>query len=285
METKNVVAAIIRKGDKFFATQRGYGEWKDWWECPGGKVEPGETPEEALKREILEELNAEISVDKYLCTVEWDYPTFHLTMRCYVCSLIGEALQLNEHEAARWLDKDTIHSVRWLPADEGLLPIIVDELNGFTIRPAEPRDLQAVGDLLRQVLKLHHDGRPDLFNAEGKKYSDDELLAIFANPQTPVFVYDRGGDVLGYVFCELQRQSSGSLKPLTSLYIDNICVAPEARGQHVGTALFEYVSKYAREKGCYNITLHVWECNPGARAFYESLGLKPQFTSMELICK
>jgi 8-oxo-dGTP diphosphatase len=123
-----VVAAIIRRGDRILATQRGYGEWKDWWEFPGGKMEPGETPEEALVREIREELDTEISVDKFLSTVDWDYPNFHLTMHCFMASLLQEALHLNEHEAARWLTKEEIHSVRWLPADEGLLPKIVAEL-------------------------------------------------------------------------------------------------------------------------------------------------------------
>ena len=105
------------KEDKIFATQRGYGEWKDWWEFPGGKIEVGETPEEALKREIHEELSTEISVDEFLCTVEYDYPAFHLKMHCYLCSLVTEALHLNEHEAAKWLTKDELDSVRWLPAD------------------------------------------------------------------------------------------------------------------------------------------------------------------------
>ena len=128
MKTIEVVAAIIRKGDKIFATQRGYRDWKDWWEFPGGKVEPGETPEEALVREIREELDTEIRVDKFLYTVEWDYPTFHLTMHCYMSSLVKGDLHLNEHEAARWLGKDEIHSVNWLPADVSLLPRIVEEL-------------------------------------------------------------------------------------------------------------------------------------------------------------
>ena len=117
MKQIEVVAAIIRKGDKIFATQRGYGEWKNWWEFPGGKMEAGETPEEALVREIREELSAEISVEELLCTVEYDYPTFHLTMHCYLCSLVTEALHLNEHEAAKWLGKDELDSVKWLPAD------------------------------------------------------------------------------------------------------------------------------------------------------------------------
>ena len=117
MKQIEVVAAIIRKGDKIFATQRGYGEWKDWWEFPGGKMEVGETPECALVREIHEELSAEISVDEYLCREENEYHKFHLTMHCYLCSLVTEALHLNEHEAAKWLAKDELDSVKWLPAD------------------------------------------------------------------------------------------------------------------------------------------------------------------------
>ena len=126
--TIEVVAAIIRKGDKFFATQRGYGEWKDWWEWPGGKVEKGEAPEQALMREIREELDTEIGIDKFLCTVDWDYPKFHLTMHCYICSLLTDALHLNEHEAARWLGADELDTLQWLPADLGLLPLLKEEL-------------------------------------------------------------------------------------------------------------------------------------------------------------
>ena len=128
MKSIEVVAAIIRKGDKIFATQRGYGDWKDWWEFPGGKMEAGETAEQALVREILEELSTEITIDKFLHTVDYDYPQFHLTLHCFMCSLRSEALHLNEHEAARWLDNNTIFEVKWLPADEEILPLIVNEL-------------------------------------------------------------------------------------------------------------------------------------------------------------
>lgn len=128
MKKIEVVAAIIKKGDRVFATQRGYGEWKDWWEFPGGKMEPGETPEEALKREIREELDAEISVDKFLETIVYDYPQFHLTMHCYMCSLTGESLHLNEHEAARWLSAQDLNSVKWLPADLTLIANLQKEL-------------------------------------------------------------------------------------------------------------------------------------------------------------
>ena len=125
MKQIEVVAAIIHDAEgRIFATQRGYGEWKAWWEFPGGKMEAGETPEEALKREIREELSAEISVDEFLCTVEYDYPSFHLTMHCYLCSLLTEVLHLNEHEAARWLSKDELESVEWLPADWQIIGLL-----------------------------------------------------------------------------------------------------------------------------------------------------------------
>lgn len=124
MKQIEVVAAIIQKENRIFATQRGYGEWKDWWEFPGGKMEIGEAPEEALKREIREELSTEISIDELLCTVEYDYPKFHLTLHCYLCSLLQKTLYLNEHEAARWLTKEELNSVKWLPADLEVIELL-----------------------------------------------------------------------------------------------------------------------------------------------------------------
>jgi ribosomal protein S18 acetylase RimI-like enzyme len=150
------------------------------------------------------------------------------------------------------------------------------------IRLASAGDLESVNRLLRQVLKVHHDGRPDLFREVGKKYTDDELLSLFEDPDTPVFVYEEEESVLGYAFCALVHQDSGSLMPLTTLYIDDLCVDESARGRHIGTALFDYVKAFAREKGCHNITLHAWECNPSALSFYRTLGLTPQYTSLEL---
>lgn len=119
MKKIEVVAAIIVKDGKVFSTQRGYGDLKGGWEFPGGKVEPGENQEEALKREIKEELDGEIEVGAYFDKVEYDYPTFHLTMHCYICTLVGDTLRLLEHEDAKWLAKSELKSVDWLPADIG----------------------------------------------------------------------------------------------------------------------------------------------------------------------
>lgn len=124
MKTVKVAAAVIRDQDRIFATQRGYGEFKDGWEFPGGKIEPGETARDALKREILEELNADIKIGELIDVVEYDYPTFHLSMECFWAEVISGDLILKEHEAAKWLDKETLDSVEWLPADIKLLDFI-----------------------------------------------------------------------------------------------------------------------------------------------------------------
>ena len=124
MKCIEVVAAVIRNEGRVFATQRGYGEFKDWWEFPGGKMEAGESPQEALAREIREELDAEVSVGELIRTVEWDYPSFHLTMHCFWCEALPGSLHLLEHEAARWLSAGELGSVRWLPADMDILPLV-----------------------------------------------------------------------------------------------------------------------------------------------------------------
>ena len=128
MKTVKVVAAIIRAGNKVFATQRGYGDYKDGWEFPGGKIEPGETPQQALAREIKEELETDIAVGDYLTTIEYDYPAFHLSMQCFWCKIVDGTPVLKEHEASRWLDLDHIDSVDWLPADQTIIGLIKSAL-------------------------------------------------------------------------------------------------------------------------------------------------------------
>lgn len=129
MKTIRVVAAVIRKDDRIFVTQRGYGEFKDGWEFPGGKIEQGETPQQALVREIREELETEIRVGDLIDTIEYDYPTFHLSMDCFWCEIVEGSLELKEHEAAKWLDRESLYTVDWLPADVGLVEKIKNKLD------------------------------------------------------------------------------------------------------------------------------------------------------------
>ncbi len=128
MKTVNVVAAIIRDENKVFATQRGYGDYKDGWEFPGGKIEPSETPRQALIREIKEELDTEIIVGELLTTIAYDYPAFHLNMQCYWARVVNGSLRLKEHEAAKWLGVEELDSVSWLPADLEIIPLIAEQM-------------------------------------------------------------------------------------------------------------------------------------------------------------
>ena len=153
------------------------------------------------------------------------------------------------------------------------------------VRRAGIKDIKEILELLVQVDMVHHVGRPDLFKGPATKYNERELEEIIADDSTPVFVYENeDGHVKGHAFC-IHKQVIGDsvLTDIKTLYIDDICVDETARGQGVGRALFEHVRKYAGEKGCYNITLNVWECNPGAREFYTAMGLIPQKTCMEMI--
>ena len=130
MKIVRVVAAVIRDGDRIFATARGYGEYKGWWEFPGGKIEVGETPEEALVREIHEELDTEIRVGELIATIEYDYPTFHLSMDCFWAEVVTGRLVLKEATDARWLTRETLESVQWLPADQTIIDAIYRKLGG-----------------------------------------------------------------------------------------------------------------------------------------------------------
>ena len=130
MKTIEVVAAIIHRDGAYFATQRGYGEFEGMWEFPGGKIEPGESREDALKREIQEELGVDIYIKELLCTTEYDYPTFHLTMHCYLCSVASGEIELREHKSAQWLTAETLDTVEWLPADKEIIAMLREKKNG-----------------------------------------------------------------------------------------------------------------------------------------------------------
>lgn len=156
------------------------------------------------------------------------------------------------------------------------------------IRRAREKDLPGLGRLLDQVLTVHARGRPDIFRAGTRKYTDDELRELLADDARPVFVAVRegapDGEILGYAFCVMQDYAgSNNLQPIRTLYIDDLCVDEDARGHHVGTALYQRVVSYARAQGCHNLTLNVWACNPSARRFYEAMGMSPQKTCLERV--
>ena len=152
------------------------------------------------------------------------------------------------------------------------------------VRPAKPEDIPAILSLLVQVNMVHHEGRPDLFKGPATKYSAEELETILLDTDTPVFVCtDGNGKVIGHGFCVLEHYGGRLMTERKTLYIDDICVDQNARGSGTGRALYRHIVQYAREAGCYNVTLNVWTCNPGAMAFYEKLGLQPYKMGMEEI--
>ncbi len=152
------------------------------------------------------------------------------------------------------------------------------------VRRADNRDIPAITELLIQVDMVHHNGRPDLFKGPAVKYTPDELKEILLNDETPVFVcVDEDNNVLGHGFCIMQHFGGQLMEEVDTLYIDDICVGEKYRGQGVGRALYEHILDHARKSGCYNVTLNVWSCNPGAMKFYQKLGLSPYKTGMEKI--
>ncbi len=154
----------------------------------------------------------------------------------------------------------------------------------MNISRAEEKDMPKIIDLLNQVLMVHHNGRPDLFKANCRKYNDGELRTLIADDSRPIFVADDGGNVLGYAFCVIIRHENDNiLTDIKTLYIDDLCVDENCRGQHIGKSLYEFVLKFAKEIGCYNVTLNVWACNTGAESFYKNCGLVPQKIGMEKI--
>ena len=154
----------------------------------------------------------------------------------------------------------------------------------MVVRRAEIKDIEKINELLLQVAMVHHYGRPDLFKANCRKYKNDELVEIIKDDNRPIFVAEDDGVVMGYAFCVItDRKDDNVLTDMKNLYIDDLCVDENMRDKHVGTVIYDYVKKYAKEIGCYNLTLNVWSCNESAQKFYERQGLKPQKTTMETI--
>ena len=154
----------------------------------------------------------------------------------------------------------------------------------MTVRSAKETDIPRIGELLLQVCRVHHEGRPDLFKEVGRKYDDGQLREILRDPEHVVLAADDGGGLVGYAFCEYQRHSGeGAMRAGTTLYLDDLCVDEKRRGAGIGKTLYEAVVRHARETGCHNVTLNVWACNESAMRFYEKMGLQVQKTGMEIV--
>ncbi len=152
------------------------------------------------------------------------------------------------------------------------------------IRFAKPKDVPGIIKLLQQVGRVHHEGRPDLFRSNAQKYGPSQVMEMLEKQESPIFVAVEGDKVLGYGFCILENYRQHSvMKDRVTLYIDDLCVLEECRGQHIGTSIYQHILEYAKYRGCYNVTLNVWSCNESAMKFYESMGLKPQKIGMEAI--
>ncbi len=153
----------------------------------------------------------------------------------------------------------------------------------MTIRKATKSDIPALNHLLQQILTIHHQARPDIFEPSGQKFQIEELEELIQNPASPIFVYEKDDVILGHLFCEIRTAQSSVLKPVKTLFIEDLCVDETARGQKIGEQLYDFAFNYAKELGCYNLTLNVWNDNTGALRFYERQGMKAQQTRMEVI--
>lgn len=150
------------------------------------------------------------------------------------------------------------------------------------IRQATVVDIPALNQLLQEILQVHHGVRPDIFRPVGKKFSSSELADLMSHPETPIFVYETDGKILGHMFCQIAKSTSPVLEPIKTLFIEDLCVAQEARGQKIGKQLYDFAVDLAKKEGCHNLTLDVWDANHGAKSFYERQGLEAQKTRMEL---
>ena len=259
MKTIRVVAAIIRDKDRIFATQRGYGDFKDGWEFPGGKIEEGETPREAIIREIKEELAADIIPGSLLTTVEYDYPEFHLSMDCFWAELQPDQnMELREHEAAKWLSLADIDSVDWLPADKE----VVKAIKQGRVREATEQDLDA---LLELYLYLHEDSIPE---------KDDHLAhtwdQIIKDPNHHLIVYEKEGKIISSCVCVIIPNLTRNVRPYA--FIENVVTHEDYRGNGYAGECLNYAKEIAQKENCYKMMLLTGSKKPETLRFYEKAG-------------
>ena len=277
MKSIEVVAAVIRRGDKIFATQRGYGEFEGWWEFPGGKMEAGETPRDALRREIREELDSEVSVGELIRTVEWDYPSFHLTMHCYWCRLASGTLHLLEHEDARWLDAPQLDSVKWLPADLDILPQIKQGLARpeFVMRQATEADIPVIMQMADRVFRLTY---AEILSPEQMDYMMDwmysaqSLRGQICDEGRWFFLAEADGIPAGYLSFEYEDTLPDGRK---RFHLQKLYALPEYQHSGLGRMMMEYAERFlaaANPEGC-RMELNVNRYN-SAVGFYERIGLR-----------
>lgn len=288
MKTIKVAAAIITHNDRIFATQRGYGEFKDGWEFPGGKVEEGETPQEALVREIREELDTEIEVGELFDTVEYDYPTFHLSMDCFFCTVTSGDLVLKEHEAAKWLTRESLDSVAWLPADLDLIEKLKHVMEGRQCYTGDEIWYRQLGEGELGLELFANFVRHQKVNMCRRKI-DGEWKTV-ADPFTDDWTQEEyrmlvgclkntvltGGFVCGAFY-------KGVLKGFVSVeaalfggehrYLDlsSIHVSEDMRGKGIGRNLFERASAFAKQKGAGKLYISAHSAVE-TQAFYRSMG-------------
>ena len=291
-----VVAAIIQDGERIFATQRGYGEFKDGWEFPGGKIEEGETPEQALIREIREELDTEIEVGELIDTVEYDYPNFHLTMHCFLCTVRSGNLVLKEHEAARWLTKDNLDSVDWLPADTGVIEKLKkrykmaddmgdDDSSEKGTSMIQYRDLQE-HEICQELFKdfIRHQNVTKCWRREHDEWiiKDDPFVDDWteADYRTLVSCLRNTVSTGGFVHAVFYN---GKLKGFVSVeqglfggeqkYLDlsSIHVSEDMRNQGIGAVLFCAAKEWAKENGADKLYISAHSAVE-SQAFYKKMG-------------
>ncbi len=290
MKTVRVVAAVIKAANKngepiIFATQRGYGEFKDGWEFPGGKIEPGETPQDAIRREIMEELDTEISVGELIDTIEYDYPEFHLSMDCFWCTIASGSPVLKEHEAARWLTRAQLDEVEWLPADLTIIQKIALNLqeqekklpDSISIRKATKNDIDSIESIYENIHDEEEKGLTTIGwirNIYPTRKTAEDALA-----RNNLFVMEDEGKIVAvavinqiqvdeYKYAAWKRDAKND----EIMVLHGLAVDPYQKSKGYGRAFVAFYENYAKEHGCIALRMDTNVRNARARSLYRKLG-------------